>query len=1201
MKDTYTALAEDSGRLRRLLPKLERGLDSLKSETLGPETCVALAEVCRAAGNRSQARTFFEAALARDPRHVVAKVGMGALAADAEAWAESERWFLEAARDPDAGALSRDAVLGLGAVYRRSSLLQERWLKARTPDAARLVRMRAEQGSWAFRPKISLLMPHFNQGVAWLEAALDSVLAQVYPEWELCIADDASTDPRSRAVLERYAARDPRIRVRWLERNQHIAGATNRALETATGDWIGFLDSDDALVPHTLWACVVAAQADPATDFVYSDNAVIDGKGKLTGLMLKPAWSPEFFLSTNYIVHFCVYSRRIVEAIGPFREDDAYRGVQDVDIKARLLDLTDRVVFVPEVLYLWRETEGSVSSSARAKPYVLENARRTFQEVLERRGLPMRVEFPSIAERTGRGIYKIAFPADSDKKIAIVAPGATPRQLEALRGCAGSARVEVVADAKSVAATGAEYVAFVHPDATPISSSWLAELRGYLDLDAKIGVVGGKVVDAKKKVDAGAYVLLDDVHVANRGADHDSIGAYWFNNVIAHNVSAVSGACLMTRRDLFERLSGFRNDLYGDLADVDYALRARDAGYRTVFNPWCELLVKKGVGRFATDAQREALRRDHAKAFASDPYCNPGYSRRLPFVFQELIDLGVPIEHLDEAPKARPQPKPVPAPERAPAPAPAPAPRPNRGRRLRINFVLPPSPKITGGPLAILEYANRLLAKGHDVSVTTYPDAYWGAPSPFPWFHFEGRLHYKELSGILRGDAVIPPTVGGHDEVFNALLTRLLKMGGPQVLAELMLAVGGGVQDKRTASLDHLLQLYLKTAWLMESMPACDLNIATFWETAFPVYFSRKGKPVYFMQHFEEVFYPNVFGAYPLKLAVRSSYGLPMYKVANSSWLQKVMLDRYGQHVPFSNNGIELSDFAPRAKDSATDGTLRVVTYSRPEEWKGFLDAAEAMRRVRRRWNGPVEWHVFGYRNPSADPSDPSAPYVYHEGLSFKDLADLYARCDVALCPSWYESFPLPPLEAMASGTAVVTTAYGTEDYAFDRKTALVVPSRDVEKMAEAILELFRDTQLRGELAEAGRREAERFEWDRAVDVRESILLDIHDGRTTYDPFRSVKTGLFDEAGIEFERAPADVTAPEGRLVKSAERLSPSVFLVQDGCKRHLLDGSTLLGTAWEGTPVLELDAATLARIPTGSPIFGAADLPAGEDVLAAR
>lgn len=481
---------------------------------------------------------------------------------------------------------------------------------------------------------------------------------------------------------------------------------------------------------------------------------------------------------------------------------------------------------------------------------------------------------------------------------------------------------------------------------------------------------------------------------------------------------------------------------------------------------------------------------------------------------------------------------------------------------LRINFVLPASDRITGGPLAILEYANRLHDRGHTVSITTFPNWMWAGENPFPWFKVKGEVRYLH-ENYARG--------GRHDRRILDDLQRLLLISDPI----------------HKTPFDFLLRDSVSWLRLMEAMPECDLNVATYWSTAFPVYFSHKGKPVYFMQHFEEVFYTLDPETLLHRMLARMSYALPMYKVANSSWLQKLILETCGQAVPFSNNGLDLADFHAERKLSEEDGIVRVVTYARPEQWKGFGDAAAAMEKVIAKYGDKVEWHVFGYLTPDLPEDNAYAPYTYHPKLPFKELARLYATSDIVLCPSWYESFPLPPLEGMASGTAVITTAYGTEDYAFEGKNALVVGSRDTDAMANAISRLIDCPDLRCRLAEEGLKTAARYGWDQAVERREQILLDIHHGTHGYDVLGALRMHAKDAAGIDFDRSPV---ATDHRPLLFWK--DDSLFLLYDGLMRNVTRTELIPELLRRGVTYGEADALTVARTPMGGPLVSVADLP---------
>jgi glycosyltransferase involved in cell wall biosynthesis len=436
----------------------------------------------------------------------------------------------------------------------------------------------------------------------------------------------------------------------------------------------------------------------------------------------------------------------------------------------------------------------------------------------------------------------------------------------------------------------------------------------------------------------------------------------------------------------------------------------------------------------------------------------------------------------------------------------------------------------------------------------------WNGDSPYPWFDLKAKIHFYDNRGREQFD---PPSIQRGKNLSNA---------GPPVWRASEIATS--------------------EAWLwprlVHAMPDCDINVATLWSTALPVYVSGKGKPVYFMQHYEEVFYPPEPEFITQRLGARSSYGLPIYKVANSSWLQKLIYKRFGQAVPFSNNALVIENFNPGPKLSDEDGVVRVITYSRPEQWKGFADAVAAMEIVNKRSSTPVEWNVFGYWHPRLLPENPFAPYKYHPKLSFTDLAALYSASDIALCPSWYESFPLPPLEAMASGTAVVTTNIGTEDYAFNGKNAVVVGARDIEQMADGVMSLIESPALRQRLSREGRATSEHFTWDRAVLEREQIILDIHNGVTSYDVESSAISGLLDSKRVAFERAPKDLHGIRPTLYWEDEKL----YLIFNGTRRQVILPELIQELISRGVEYAEMDELVTQRIPICAPLLTKYDLP---------
>ena len=519
--------------------------------------------------------------------------------------------------------------------------------------------------------------------------------------------------------------------------------------------------------------------------------------------------------------------------------------------------------------------------------------------------------------------------------------------------------------------------------------------------------------------------------------------------------------------------------------------------------------------------------------------------------------------------------------------------------RMRINFNLPPAPKISGGPLAVLEYANRLIERGHDVSITTLPRREWEtADSPFPWFNFKGKLCYYESARSWNNTLpmrLVHACTNPTSEPLKKKLYSACAAWGIDFITR-NYGITGTARLMESASINAeicnpLHQTYLDSIncqYFLNAIPDCDINIATLWSTAIPAYYSRKGKPVILMQHHEAVFYPLTLDAISSRLLVNTVMRLPIYKIANSSWLQTEVARQYGQDIPFHNNAIAIEDFSVAPKLSDNDNIIRILTYSRPEEWKGFGDASAVIQKLRAKFGNGIQWHVFGYLNHDIPPNNSLAPYIYHPKLSFRELASLYAQSDITLCPSWYESFPLPPLESMASGTTVVTTCYGTEDYAVHEQTALVVKPRAIDDMCRAIERLIGDKKLRTRLAAAGRKKAEEFTWDRAVTAMEKNLTDIYTGNIKYDVFALAKLEFTDCSNIKFEEIPADINLPEMQLIHGRNNL---IYLIKGNCKRQILSLNLLNHPLLHGREVKTIDPITLFRIPTGMPISTSSDI----------
>jgi O-antigen biosynthesis protein len=460
-----------------------------------------------------------------------------------------------------------------------------RWLVLHTPTAGELAQMRSNAEALNDPAVISIVMPVFNPDPAWLTAAIHSVLAQAYPHLQLCIADDASTQPHVRATLER-AAKDARVRVVHRDVQGGIAAASNSAVELATGDFVGFLDHDDVLRPHALYAMTSYLRDHADTDLVYSDEDKLRPDGGLGAPAFKPEYSPDLLLAGNYPNHFSVVRRSLLVDLGGFRE--GFDGSQDHDLMLRVSERARHIGHVSDVLYAWRMAEGSTAVAADRKPLAHEAGRRAVDDALQRRGVAGRVDFAP-----GRGLYipRYALKGTPSIDVLVIAgsSGSDEREclasVERLSTYANRRLTVVHASGRRPAAinaaaktTSGDHIVLLDASTRVITPEWLETMLELSQRDG-IGAVGARLRYSDGTV-AHEGIVLSRLGVA---ASVDQLLR------VVKEVSAVSGACLMTKRDVFERAGGLDERYGATLFDVDYCLRVRRLGYRVLCTPLAEL------------------------------------------------------------------------------------------------------------------------------------------------------------------------------------------------------------------------------------------------------------------------------------------------------------------------------------------------------------------------------------------------------------------------------------------------------------------------------------------------------------------------------------------------------------------------------------------------------------------------------------
>ncbi len=539
-------------------------------------------------------------------------------------------------------------------------------------------RHRQEECVFPKMVKISILVPLYNTPEEFLRQMIRSVTDQTYKNWELCLADGSDEEHGSVGeICRRLAGEDKRIVYRKLPHNLGISGNTNACMELATGEYIALFDHDDILHPSVLYEYVKVINEKNA-DYIYCDETTFrDGDiNKMLTLHFKPDYAPDNLRANNYICHFSCFSRKLLEGTQVFRSE--FDGSQDHDMILRLTDLARNVVHVPKLLYYWRSHAGSVASGIEAKSYAIEAARGAVADHLKNHGFK---HFRITSTRAFETIFKISYEITGNPKISIVIANKDHR--EDLERCITSIlekstydhfeiiivennsttqeiftyyreiqkkdeRIRVltyegafnyskVNNLGAKAAEG-EYILLLNNDTQVITVNWLEELLMYAQRE-DVGAVGAKLYYPNKTIQhAGVVIGLG----AHRTAGHTHYGqsrenlGYMGRLCYAQNVTAVTGACLMVKKSLYEAAGGLDESFEISLNDVDFCLKLRKMGYLNVFTPFAEAYHYESLSR-GLDDRGEKARRYHEESArfrekwkkeleAGDPYYNPNFS-----------------------------------------------------------------------------------------------------------------------------------------------------------------------------------------------------------------------------------------------------------------------------------------------------------------------------------------------------------------------------------------------------------------------------------------------------------------------------------------------------------------------------------------------------------------------------------------------
>ena len=546
--------------------------------------------------------------------------------------------------------------------------------------------IKPEDFEFKHKPLISIIMPVYNVDPGWLDRAVKSVEDQIYTNWELCIADDASDN---QATLDYLQALDnPKIKISFLRENRNISEAGNEALSLASGEYAGFLDNDDELTEDALFEMVKAIN-DTGADLIYSDEDKLEMDGSFSDPHYKPDFCPELFLSQNYINHFCIIRRSLIDRAGGF--EPGLEGAQDYDLYLKVLELSSKIYHIPKVLYHWRKIPGSCAAVFSEKSYAGEAGRKALGNALKRRGIDACV----INGLTG-GTYKVCYRVYDEPLVSIIIP--FKDKPEVLEACINSITArstyknyEIIMVSNNsceektfqtlekilLYSTKAklheynmpfnysginnyavrslargEFIIFLNNDVEIITPSWIEELLMYARRD-DIGAAGAKLYYPDDTVQhAGMVIVPMTDHKINcvfQRAPREDYG-YFSRLKCINNYYSVTGACMMVERKKFEEAGGFdENNLRIAYNDVDLCLALYRKGYRNIYNPFCEAYHHESLSRGYEESLEEkersrselyALEKKHPGIFSrNDPHYNINLSSyKTDFSFNEVLN-----------------------------------------------------------------------------------------------------------------------------------------------------------------------------------------------------------------------------------------------------------------------------------------------------------------------------------------------------------------------------------------------------------------------------------------------------------------------------------------------------------------------------------------------------------------------------------
>ncbi len=938
----------------------------------------------------------------------------------------------------------------------------QRWIDEHEPSREQLAAQRGAAESLN-GPLFSIVMPVHQTDHSMLQACVQSVLEQTYPRWELCIAITPGGDSRNRQFLLKLAKTDNRFRILELSQNQGISDNSNSAIGLAKGDFIALLDHDDTLASFALFEVASRLLTQPDADIIYSDHDYLDGaSGLRRDPLFKPDWSPAIMFSANYITHLTVLRKSLLERTGRF--NPATDGAQDWDLFLRATEITSRISHIPKILYHWRMHSGSTARNDSAKNYVADAQLLALRAHMERSAIDaqpevmpnglLHVRFTSApagmvsiviptkdrVDLLSRAISSLlAVTRHANFEILIVDNGSQESATkEYFRSLENDGRIRVLwhpgpfnyssVNNRAAREAKGEFLLFLNNDVEITHPDWLTELVSWANLPM-IGIVGAKLLRKNGTIQHAGVVLGMSGFADHPFADCQPLtfglagSTGWYRDFLA-----VTGACMMMRRQIFDEFRGFDETFTLCGSDVEICLRVHERGYQVLFNPFAELVhyeqQTRGINVPPEDFI-ESLKHYRRWLISGDPYWNPNLSlwERLPaFRYsKEESSLDFAEKHVRSVQGALSTPRP-----------------------------LSEEDRMVGWFDCGEERFQRLHEQALSAATLGYRPVeriLWFIP-PFQYPYYGGAHTILRFADSWSRDHGVESLFAVCGAVDHNTMAKRIRQVYPDLQSENLFV--------------------LETTPRAADLPPVDASICTLWTTAYyAIHHENATRRFYLIQDYEPAFYR----AGSASALAESTYRMGLYGIANTVSLRKMYESEYGGKAVHFTQSIADSVFYP-AEDkpaSISSRPLQVVCYGRPDNARNAFEILKkAMRLLKQRLGDRVRIVSAG------EPWTPSEfglqGIVENLGvLSYEDSARLYRESDVGVVMMLTRHPSYIPLEMMASGCVTVTNINSWTSWLLKDGENCLLAHSTAASLADTVERALVDSELRDKIRSSAR------------------------------------------------------------------------------------------------------------------------------------